>query len=220
MRDGFVWFDAGEDGVEAFDDVLFPLALGREASVEPSFSTAIVETAGGAEQRNSEWADARLRFDAGPGVRSEAELAELIAFFRARRGAAKAFRFRDPFDFSSNGMSGEPGAADQLLGAGDGVRTDFALVKDYDGQQRRITRPIAGSVRLSVDGVERVSGWTLGGKGVVTFEEAPAPGAAVRAGFRFDVPVRFEDDRLEISRATFLAGEATSVKLIEVREGS
>ncbi len=217
LRDGFVWFGSGDEEMEVFDDVLFPVALGREASVEPAFSTAIVETASGAEQRNSEWADARLRFDAGPGVRGEAELSELIAFFRARRGAAKAFRFRDPFDFSSNGTEA-PGAADQLLGTGDGVRTDFALLKDYDGQQRRITRPVAGSVRVSVDGVERVTGWTLGAKGVVTFDEAPATGAAVQAGFRFDVPVRFEEDRLEVSRATFLAGEAASVKLIEVRE--
>ena len=52
--------------------------------------------------------DARLRFDAGPGVRSEAELGTLIAFFRARRGAARGFRLRDPFDFSSNGMAGTP----------------------------------------------------------------------------------------------------------------
>ena len=84
--------------MEAFDDVRFPVALGREASVEPAFSTAVVTGAGGGEQRNSDWADARLRFDAGPGVRGEADLHALIAFFRARRGAAVAFRFEDPFD--------------------------------------------------------------------------------------------------------------------------
>lgn len=218
LRDGFVWF-GGEAEVEAFDDVLFPLAIGREASVEPGFSTAIVETAGGAEQRNADWADARMRFDAGPGVRGEAELGELIAFFRARRGAAKAFRFRDPYDDSSNGMTGTPGAGDQLLGVGDGARTDYALVKDYDGQERRITRPVAGSVRVSVDGVERIGGWTLGPKGVVSFAAPPDYGAEVRAGYRFDVPVRFEEDRLQVSRATFLAGEAAGVKLVEVREG-
>ena len=87
-RDGFVHFELGEEQVDAFDDVRFPLALGREAGVEPAFSTAIVTTAGGAEQRNSEWADARLTFDAGPGVRGEADLHDIIAFFRARRGAA------------------------------------------------------------------------------------------------------------------------------------
>jgi uncharacterized protein (TIGR02217 family) len=142
----------------------------------------------------------------------------LIAFFRARRGAAVAFRFEDPFDHSSNGMTGEPGAADQLLGIGDGVRTEFALVKHYGTQERRITRPLPASVRVAVGGEERASGWTLGAKGLVSFAAAPAAGAEVRAGFRFDVPVRFAEDKLSISRATFEAGEVPSVPLVEVRE--
>jgi uncharacterized protein (TIGR02217 family) len=219
LRDGFTWFGGGEDEVDAFEDVRFPIALGREASVEPAFSTQVVTSAGGAEQRNSDWADARLRFDVGAGVRAEEDVHTLIAFFRARRGAAVGFRFADPFDNSSNGMTGMPGAADQMLGAGDGVRTAFALVKHYGDQERRITRPVAGSVRVSVDGEERVSGWTLGPLGQVLFEVAPAQGAAVRAGFRFDVPVRFAEDRLPVSRATFEAGEIASVPLIELREG-
>jgi uncharacterized protein (TIGR02217 family) len=226
LRDGFTWFETaasadsgqGDGQVEAFADVRFPIALGREASVAPEFSTAIVATANGVEQRNAEWADARLRFDAGPGIRGEVELHELIAFFRARRGAAVAFRFEDPFDNSSSGMTSEPVATDQVLGLGDGAGTDFALVKDYDGQARRITRPVNGSVRIAVNGVERVSGWALQEKGMVSFEEAPAEGAVVTAGFRFDVPVRFAEDRLEVNRATFLASEAPSVPLIEIRE--
>lgn len=208
LRDGFVWF-AGGEAMEAFDDVRFPIALGREASVEPSFSTAVVTTANGMEQRNSDWADARLRFDAGPGVRGEAELAELVAFFRARRGAAVAFRFEDPLDHE---------AAEQLLGTGDGVRTEFALVKRYGSQERRITRPVAGTVRVFVAETERVSGWALAAKGLVRFEEPPVEGAEVRASYRFDVPVRFAEDRLSLSRATFEAGEITSVPLVEVRE--
>jgi uncharacterized protein (TIGR02217 family) len=219
LRDGFTWLDSGDGDMDSFEDVRFPVALGREASVEPAFSTAVATAAGGAEQRNSDWADARLRFDAGPGVRGEADVHKLIAFFRARRGAAVAFRFEDPFDHSSNGMTGAPGAADQRLGTGDGIRTEFALVKHYGGQERRITRPVAGTVRVSVGGAERVGGWTLGPLGMVSFEEAPAAGAEVRAGFRFDVPVRFAEDRLSVSRATFEAGEIASVPLIEVREG-
>jgi uncharacterized protein (TIGR02217 family) len=218
LRDGFTWFDSGDGDVEAFEDVRFPVALGREASVEPCFSTAVATGAGGGEQRNSDWGDARLRFDAGPGVRGEQDLHALIAFFRARRGAAQAFRFEDPFDNSSSGMTGAPGPADQALGIGDGVRTGFELVKTYGAQVRRITRPVAGSVRVSVGGVERVGGWTLGPLGTVSFDEAPAAGAAVKAGFRFDVPVRFAEDRLSVSRATFEAGEIASVPLIEVRE--
>jgi uncharacterized protein (TIGR02217 family) len=52
----------------------------------------------------------------------------------------------------------------------------------------------------------------------VSFETPPGEGEAVTAGFRFDVPVRFAEDRLEISRATFAAGEVPSVPLVEVRE--
>ena len=218
IRDGFVHFRIGETEVDAFDDVSFPLALGREVAVEPDFRTAIVTTANGMEQRNAEWADARLSFDAGPGVRSEADLHALIAFFRARHGAAAGFRLEDPFDNSSNGMTGAPGAADQILGEGDGARTAFPLVKTYGGQTRRITRPVPGSVLVSVDGELLESGWTLSGKGVVAFDQAPAAGAAVRAGYRFDVPVRFAEDRLSLNRATFLAGEAPSVPLIEIRD--
>ena len=218
LRDGFVHFETGEDAVDPFEDVSFPLALGREVAVEPAFRTAIVATAGGAEQRNAEWADARLSFDAGPGIRSEADLQGLIAFFRARRGAAIGFRLGDPFDDSSNGMTGTPGPGDQLLGEGDGGQTAFPLIKDYGGQVRRITRPVAGSVLVSVDGEAMADGWSLGAGGTVEFEEAPAAGVEIRAGYRFDVPVRFAEDRLSLNRATFLAGEAPSVPLIEIRE--
>ncbi|WP_414903397.1 DUF2460 domain-containing protein [Sphingomonas flavalba] len=221
-RDGFVAFDEGEAAVQAFDDVDFPLAIGREAAVTPEFSTAIVTTGGGWEQRSADWADARLRFDAGPGVRSEADVQALIGFFRARHGAARGFRFRDPFDDSSNGMTGAPDAGDQRIGTGDGVTTEFALTKSYgdggEAQMRRISRPVTESVRVAVDGVV-AGGWTLGEGGVVRFDAAPAAGAVVSAGFRFAVPVRFAEDRLEVSRATFLAGAVASVPLVEVREG-
>ncbi|HEX8528199.1 DUF2460 domain-containing protein [Allosphingosinicella sp.] len=217
LRDGFLWFGGGK-AMDAFEDVRFPIGVGREASVDTAFTTDIVTTASGAEQRNSAWQNARLRFDAGPGVRSEADLHSLIAFFRARRGAAVGFRFEDPFDHSSNAMTGEPGPGDQLLGAGDGERTEFALIKDYGGQQRLITRPVAGTVRVSVGGSELPAGWTVGTLGRIVFDEPPSPGAEVRAGFRFDVPVRFAEDRLTCSRATFQAGEIPSVPLIELRE--
>lgn len=218
-RDGVTVFGE-EDQLAPFDDVDFPIAIGAEASATPGFSTNVVTSSSGHEYRNANWSQARLRFDAGPGVRGEEEMGELIAFFRARRGSAVAFRFRDPFDHSSNGMIGLPGADDQPLGEGDGEATTFALVKSYgSGEQRRITRPVAGSVRVSVDGAEQVSGWSLDPLGIVRFDEPPAQGAMVAAGYLFDVPVRFADDRLEISRATFLAGEAPSVPLVEVREG-
>ena len=218
MRDGLTLF-GGDDEMNAFDEVDFPIAIGVEASVAPGFSTNVVTSASGHEFRNANWASARLRFDAGPGVRGDGELEALIAFFRARRGSAVGFRFRDPYDCSSSGMTGVAGVADQLLGTGDGARVRFALVKHYGGgEERRITRPVAGSVVVAVGGVARATGWTVEAGGELLFDVAPVTGAAVTAGYLFDVPVRFAEDRLEINRASFLAGAAPSVPLIEVRE--
>lgn len=222
-RDGFTCFRMdGDDAMQAFDDVVFPLAIGREASVSPAFSTQVIESPAGHERRSSDWADARLSFDAGPGVRSEADMGTLIAFFRARRGAARGFRFTDPFDDRSCTPDAAPGPLDQRLGTGDGVRAAFQLMRHYgageEAQGRIITRPVPGSIRVAVNGVEWTSGWRHDGLGVIGFDEAPDEGALLTAGYRFDVPVRFAEDRLDISRATFAAGEAPSVPLVEIRE--
>ena len=206
-----------------FDDLPYPLALGRDATVTPEFSTSVAVTASGFERRNSLWSNARLRFDVGPGIRSEAELGTLIAFFRARRGAARGFRLRDPSDHSSSGMTGTPSMTDQLLGIGDGVTSTFPLIKRYGSgeaeQLRRITRPHPPSVTVSLDG-STATGWTLADGGVIEFASPPAAGKIVRAGYLFDVPVRFAEDRLDVSGAAFAAGEAPSVPIIEIREAA
>ncbi len=218
LRDGATLFGE-EQPVTPFDDVSFPIEIGQNASVGPSFSTNIVTSASGYEARNVNWAQARLKFDAGPGVRSEEELQTLLAFFRARRGPAIGFRFRDPYDNSSNGMTASPTPTDQQIGAGDGSNDRFPLIKRYGpGEERRITRPVPGSVRIAVGGAEMTTGWTIEDNGVAQFAVPPAAGAAVAAGFLFDVPVRFADDQIEVNRSTFLAGDAPSVPLVEIRE--
>lgn len=207
--------------MRAFDDVLYPFALGRDTAVGPEFSTTVTVLASGHERRNSLWSDARINFDVGPGIRSEAELSELISFFRARRGPARGFRISDPFDFSSNQMTGTPTMMDQLIGVGDGARGVFQLSKSYgdsdEPQVRPITRPRADTLIVSVDGVA-TNDWVLSDGGVLTFDEAPAMGAQIKAGFLFDVPVRFAEDRIDVSAVNFAAGEAPSIPLIELRE--
>lgn len=210
-----------EEEMQSFDDVLYPLILGRDAGVSPEFSTTVAITASGHERRNSLWSDARLRFDVGPGVRSDAELGTLISFFRARRGAARGFRLADPFDFSSNAMTGTPTMLDQKIGVGDGLTGSFQLIKNYgDGDEpqiRPITRPRAGTVTVSIDGLPAAN-WSLDPAGMLIFDVAPDDGSVIRAGFLFDVPVRFAEDRLDVTGANFAAGDAPSVPLIEVRE--
>jgi uncharacterized protein (TIGR02217 family) len=207
LRDGFVHFEQ-EAEMDAFDDVLFPLALGREAEVAPEVSTSIVTSAGGQEKRNAEWAEARTYYDVGPGLRSEVDIMELLAFFRARMGPARGFRLRDPFDCF---------ALDELVGFGDGTTTRFQLVRRYGTVVRRITRPVAETLVVAIDGAD-TEDFTLGDGGVVTLGLAPAEDAVVTARFLFDVPVRFAEDRLSVSRATFQAGALASVPLVEIRE--
>ncbi len=223
-RDGYTRLPPTQDDeMQVFDDVPYPLPLGRDTMSSPEFSTSVAVTASGHERRGSLWSDARLRFDVGPGIRSETELGTLLAFFRARRGAARGFRLTDPYDFSSNGMAGTPTMLDQPIGIGDGTTASFQLVKIYgdgtDPQVRPITRPRQETILVSVDGAAD-PGWTLGEKGRIVFAVAPGAGAEIRAGFLFDVPVRFAEDRLDISGAAFMAGEAPSVPLVELREAS
>ncbi|MBX7494451.1 DUF2460 domain-containing protein [Qipengyuania sp. 6B39] len=216
-RDGYTRLPPMEDDVQPFDDVPYPLALGRDAAVSPEFSTTVAVTASGHERRNALWSNARMRYDVGPGIRSEDELGTLLAFFRARHGPARGFRFRDPYDNSSNGMTGVPGPADQLIGKGDGGTTRFRLAKTYHEQVRAISRPDVATIRVSVNGIE-TGAWTYDEGGWIVLDEAPVAGSEIRAGFLFDVPVRFAEDRLDVSGFAFAAGEAPSVPLIEIRE--
>ena len=221
-RDGYTRLAQNEETtMQAFDDVLYPFELGRNTAVAPEFSTTITVGSSGHERRNSLWSDALINFDVGPGIRSETELSQLIEFFRARRGPARGFRISDPFDFSSNQMTGTPTMADQLIAIGDGATADFQLVKSYgsgdEPQVRPITRPREDTLMVSIDNM-MATGWSLGEKGIITFAEAPADGAAIRAGFLFDVPVRFAEDRIDISGVNFAAGEAPSIPLVELRE--
>ncbi len=221
MRDGFTYFAMSgqeEDGVSGFHDERFPIAVGGGAQVTPVFSTQIARTASGHEQRNMVWENARLEFDAGIGLRGEDDIRALLDFFRARRGRAYGFRLQDPLD----NASGDPvSPMDQYLGIGDGVQTGFALIKTYGagGEVRRITRPVVGTVRIAIDGVAQASGWSLLDGGIVQFDVAPVPGRVVTAGYAFDVPVRFAEDRLEIALRHWQAGDVPSVPLIEIREG-
>lgn len=204
---------------ESFHEVRLParLAFGSTAGVERR--TEITTLASGYERRSTPWAFARRRYLIGAGVRSLDDMAELVAFFEARRGPLHGFRFRDPLDFKSCAPSRSVAATDQALGVGDGVRTRFGLAKAYGDVARPVSKPVVGSVRVAVDGVElAASAFSLEATtGEVTLASAPAPGAAVSAGFAFDTPVRFESDRLDVTLEGFAAGRLVAVPLIEVR---
>lgn len=203
----------------AFHAVRFPLDVALGARGGPERRTDVVTLASGREQRNGRWAQSRRRYNAGYGVKSRADMAAVLAFFEERRGRLHGFLWRDGLDHSSGGAMPLPG--DQAIGGGDGARTAFQLTKRYganfDPYVRVIARPVAGSVRVAVGGVELTSGWAVdAATGVVEFATPPVTGAAVTAGFLFDVPVRFDTDRLDVELTSFDAAEAPSIPLVEI----
>ena len=197
-----------------FHDVRFPTAIAYGATGGPRFLTAITATQSGREQRVSQWSRSRGAWDVATGIRSRADVAEFLAFFYARRGRAHGFRFKDWTDFR---------AAGQRLGVGDGERTAFQLVRRYDSggvvHERRITRPVDGTVVLYRDGVEVASGVSIDhATGLVTFSSAPDEGAEITADFEFDVPVRFDTDAAELTIETFEMQQWSRIAVLEIRE--
>ena len=208
-----------------FHEVQLPLRLSLGASGGPGRRTDIVALSNGGETRNARWADARRRYDAGTGLRGLDDLYQLTAFFEARRGQLYGFRFRDPVDHASAQPGQAITAIDRQIGTGDGVETVFELTKTYadagGATVRRIEKPVEGSVVLAVDGQVLDPGdYAVDhATGVVTIAPGatPASGAVVTAGYEFDIPVRFDTDRIEISLAAFKAGSVPSVPLVEIK---
>lgn len=205
----------------AFHDVRFPTDIARGSRGGPERRTEIATLGSGFEERNAVWAHSRRRYDAGLGIRTLAQLSAVIAFFEERRGRLTGFRFRDPLDFSSAAPGVGVAATDQPLGTGDGTTRRFALVKTYgaafDPYVRPIRKPVAGTVKVAVGGVATTAFALDLSDGAVVLDAAAAAGAAVTAGFQFDVPVRFDMDRLEIDLAAFEAGAIPSIPLVEIR---
>ncbi|HBF32545.1 DUF2460 domain-containing protein [Rhizobium sp.] len=208
----------------AFHEVRFPLRVSLSTSGGPVRRTDIVNLSNGREARNQRWANSRRSYDAGSGVKSLADLYALLEFFEARGGQLSGFRFRDPLDFTSSGPGRAVTALDQGIGTGDGLTASFQLIKTYGDDKgawsRTIAKPVAGTVRLSVDGVA-LPNTAFGcdsATGVVTLshDNIPRSGSVIRAGFEFDVPVRFDTDRIEINLEAFNAGRIPSIPLLEI----
>jgi uncharacterized protein (TIGR02217 family) len=209
----------------AFHEILFPLDIALKSAGGPERRTELVTFGSGREARNARWAHSRRRYDAGYGVKSLDALQTVVAFFEERRGQLYGFRWRDRLDHTSSAPGAPVSALDQGIGSGDGARAAFQLVKTYGSSfapyAREIAKPVAGSVRVAVAGVE-VAGSAFScdvTTGVVTFlaGHIPAPGAAVTAGFSFDVPVRFDTDYLEVDLSAFAAGAIPKIPLLEIR---
>jgi uncharacterized protein (TIGR02217 family) len=207
-----------------FHEVRFPTGMSFGAVGGPERRTDIVRLMNGFEERNTPWEHSIRHYDAGAGLRSLDDLSKLIAFFEARRAQLYGFRWKDWSDYKSCLPSQEIGPLDQELGRGDGQTKVFRLCKTYvSGEQsyvRPIKKPVKGTVKVALSGDPKVetAEFTVNTEtGEVAFELPPDIDVRITAGFEFDVPVRFDIDRITTSISTFNAGEVPSIPVIEVR---
>lgn len=191
-----------------FKDISFPNAVARGATGGPGFKTDVVALASGAEQRNQNWEKARCEYDISTGIRTRSQMEEVIAFFYVVRGKAFSFRFKDWTDYD---------AADQAMLQVSS--TVYQLVKRYTiGAQehvREITKPVSGTVQIEVSGSPVTPASIDYLTGLVTFSSPP--GATPTATFHFDVPVRFDTDKLPVQANSHEQLIVPTIELIEVR---
>lgn len=196
-----------------FVEVQFPTDISYGSSGGPEYATDVVASVSGYEQRNVNWEQARARYNVAHGVKTKAQLDALIAFFRARKGRAYGFRFKDWTDYQGT---------TETLGTGNGVLTQFQLVRNYTSggstEARVIKKPVSGTVQIYKNGTLQSSGVSVDTTtGVVTFTTAPAPGQVITASFQFDVPVRFDTDKLSATLDAYGIHSWLDIPLVEVR---
>jgi uncharacterized protein (TIGR02217 family) len=279
-------------------EIRFPVDLSYGSTGGPGYSTDVSETKSGYETAILEWSQARHRYNAIFGPRTQVQLEQVLALFHAVRGMGYGFRFKDWADFRSSAKEIDPAATDQLLGSGDGSTLTFQLFKTYsysgETYARTITKPVSGTTLVSIQSVTDPR-WTVSTvTGIVTFSSnitktinaitqaaaaqitfttthglsvghtfrvsgvvgmtqmngqrvtvtvvdtttqvtvnvnstgysaytsdgtintIPQSGELVKAGYEFDVPVRFDTDLAQISLDAWLLG-AVDLPLVEIR---
>ena len=198
----------------------FPDDISYGSTGGPTWNTDVITVKSGFETRNQNWSQARHKYDAAFGIRTEPQLSELINFFQSMAGKTHEFRYKDWGDYLSCDLKSTPSSTDQFIGTGDSVETEYQLVKNYTtGIQttvREIKKPISGTVLINTgtdltEGVDFTVDYTTG---IVTFNSAPS--TDIYAGYQFDVPVRFDTDELNINFEAYAVG-SVNVPIIEVR---
>lgn len=190
----------------------------------PEWLTTVVPLRSGQESRNAERSRAKHYYTAPFQNINEEHRHLVISAFNACQGRLHSFRFFDRMDYLLD---------DQIIGTGDGSsEQQIQLVKTYpfgaSSVQRRITKPIDAATNygrgertlgaapawiLTADNVE-FSDWSINySTGLVTL--TAGDGEVIRATGWFDVPVRFDQDRLMFARGNVNA-HSTDIELVEV----
>ena len=196
--------------IEFIESPRFPTNISIGSSGGPEFRTLVFEGQNGNEQRVVSWSRARASYDVGYGIRDTEDMDIVRSFFYEMRAKAVAFRYKDWADFQ---------LVNEQIGTGNGVQTVFKITKKYgitNAYTRRVFKPVSGTAVVTVNG--GASSPTINyALGTVTFAVAPAAAAVIAITCEFDVPVRFDIDKMDSSFEAYQSETWGSIPLLEVR---
>lgn len=210
----------------SFHDVRFPDHISYGSSGGPMFSTTVMGLTSGFERRNINWSKVRATYEAVHGIKDEEDMEEILAFFYARMGRAYSFRYKDWADYETG---------PQLLGVGDGVKTEFQIVKNYVSGGYQYSRDITKIVHKDEDGnpintvenvtidadlqTETIDYILLPNQGIIRFLTPPANATQIRiSNAVFDVHCRFDTDQLNAVHDFWKTQSWPSIPLVEIKE--
>lgn len=193
----------------------------------PVWGNVISRVSSGAENVRQIWSQPLHSFSLPVATRKHETIEALKSMWFITAGNAKTFPFRDPMDFASVALEAPNqipviSNMDQFIGTGDGVNRDFQLVKRYEvGAEifdRIIYLPVVDSILVSINGTNSTAYTATRYGGIITFDTPPDDGDVIRAGFLFDVEVRFADnDTYAGVMRAFTASGFQDITLLETR---
>jgi uncharacterized protein (TIGR02217 family) len=197
--------------MQNFSEERFPTDISYGMSGGPKFNTDIITTNTGSEYRNLNSLYARNKYNVATGIKTKEQLVHLLTFFRAMRGRAVAFRFKDWLDFR---------AINQTIAVADGKTQEFQLIKIYQigefSEKRRITKPVANLSTIYLENKITTNGHINPLNGILSFRYPPQKGTIISADFEFDVPVRFDTDYISAAIENYGVHSILDIPLIEV----
>lgn len=198
-----------------------PTGISLGASGGPGFKTTIAP--GDRGPRSQAWQEVRGVYDVSFTIKDDSQIAELLTFFRTRRGRAYPFRFKDWSDYQL------PDPGDDLLFSDlfetDGSTALVQIVKVYQDTAgvytRNICRPVHGTVTLYDDGVFTADYTVNYTNGVITLGDTlkATTGHVVSIACEFDVKARFDTDEMIVTISSFGVHSWQNVSIIELHDG-
>lgn len=181
---------------------VFPalIGLGWDVQRRPIHASLVQEAVSGKEVRISLRPYPRyeytLRYDMLRDTAANPELKTLMAFFNARLGRFDSFLYTDPADYS---------VTDQPLGVGDGVETEFQLVRTMTGTGVTFVEPVLApnvitNIKVNAIVVDPADYTVDADTGLLTFDTAPGNGLAITGTFTYYWRCRFLDDQLDFAQ--------------------